>query len=206
MAAFGEGRREGIQSVIAAFSGGLPSKCSRREFPYSRKPFRVHSGLAMPFSDWALMFRRRSSAWVLSLNSTAQPWWLWGARLHGSFSYLSSPRCSIRPARRTWLHRPCGRTRCGTSASGDDNRGAVVDHQDTSAACSRHSVCARWVKRNQSRCKHCGRLRDADLQRGTIWFFISAGILIAAGVYFCNVSRSGPVSQPCTQSSRFFSL
>jgi putative OPT family oligopeptide transporter len=33
--------------------------------------------------------------------------------------------------------------------------------------------------------------KDADLQRRTIWFFISTGILIAAGVYFFNVSLLG---------------
>jgi putative OPT family oligopeptide transporter len=33
--------------------------------------------------------------------------------------------------------------------------------------------------------------RDADLSHGTIWFFIAAGILIAAGTYFYSVSPVG---------------
>jgi putative OPT family oligopeptide transporter len=35
-----------------------------------------------------------------------------------------------------------------------------------------------------------GQHQEPDLQRGTIWFFIVAGVLVAAGVYFFNV---GPV-------------
>ncbi len=192
MAAFGEGRREGIRSVIAAFIGGFAIKlCSSGiavlqetvsgAFRLGSSVFRLGSdvsaalvgvGFIIEFNGAVLVAAGGALAWLvfIPLLSALQP-------------SLDSPSVA---ASTLWANQV---RYIGVGGMTVGGLWSIIKIRRQLVAGIRSAVAGLSGSGEQSGTQGAGQ--DRDLKQGTIWFFIAAGILISSGVYFFNVGTLG---------------
>jgi len=192
MAAFGEGRREGIRNVVAAFFAGLGVKVFASgvavlqetvsgAFRLGNSVFRLGSdvsaalvgvGFIIEFNGAALVALGGALAWLffIPLFTALRP-----------VAGLPEAAASTMWADQVRYIGVGGMTIGGLWSIIQIRRQLVAGIRSALTGLSRadHPTAA------------AGQSRDMDLKRSTIWIFISAGILIAAGVYFFNVGYLG---------------
>ena len=192
MAAFGEGRREGIQSVVAAFFGGLAVKVLSSgisvfqetvsgAFRWGNAVFRLGSDVSAALVGVGFIIEFNGAALVAMGGALA---WLFFIPLFTALQH--SPGAPEVAASTMWANQVRYIGVGGMTVGGlwsivtirrqlaAGIRSALVGLSETKAAGTVHS-----------------QSHETDLRRGTIWFFIVAGIVVSAGVYFFNVSLVG---------------
>jgi putative OPT family oligopeptide transporter len=192
MAAFGEGRREGIRSVVAAFFGGLAVKVLSSgvavfqetvsgAFRLGNAAFRLGSdvsaalvgvGFIIEFNGAALVAIGGALAWVFFIP-------LFTALQHTA----GAPDLA---ASTMWANQV---RYIGVGGMTVGGLWSIIQIRRQLAAGIRSALVG--LSESRSAGKGDEPSPQMDLGRGTIWFFISAGMLIAAGVYFFNVSPVG---------------
>ncbi len=192
MAAFGEGRREGVRSIVAAFFGGLAVKTLSSgiavfqetvsgAFRAGNAVFKLGSdvsaalvgvGFIIEFNGAALVALGGALAWLffIPLAAVLQP-------VSGSPDAAASAIWS-------------GQVRyIGVGGMTIGGLWSIIQIRSQLMAGIRSAVSGlRHGDHPESGSRH---LQDMDLRQGTIWFFVIAGILISAGVYFFNVGVLG---------------
>jgi putative OPT family oligopeptide transporter len=191
MAAFGEGRREGIQSVVIAFFAGLAVKVLSSgisvlqetvsgSFRMGNAAFRLGSDVSAALVGVGFIIEFNGAVLVAFGGALA---WLFFIPLF------------------TVIHHIVGTPDAAASAMWEDQvryigvggmtvggLWSIIKIRRQLAAGIRSVLVG--LSETKTTLGTASGSSDVDLQRGTIWFFIFAGILIAAGVYFFNV---GPV-------------
>ncbi|MDM7998158.1 MAG: oligopeptide transporter, OPT family [Acidobacteriota bacterium] len=192
MAAFGEGRREGIRSVIAAFFGGFVIKlCSSGiavlqetvsgAFRLGGSVFRLGSdvsaalvgvGFIIEFNGAVLVAAGGALAWLffIPLFTALQP-------------SLDAPGVA---ASTMWANQV---RYIGVGGMTIGGLWSIIKIRKQLMAGIRSAVAGLSGSGKQTGAQDAAA--DRDLNQGTIWFYIAAGILIAAGVYFFNVGIPG---------------
>jgi putative OPT family oligopeptide transporter len=188
MAAFGEGRREGIRSVVAAFFGGFAVKlCSSGiavlqetvsgAFRLGNSVFRLGSdvsaalvgvGFIIEFNGAVLVAAGGALAWLvfIPLFTAMQP-------------SLDLPDTA---ASAMWANQV---RYIGVGGMAVGGLWSIIQIRRQLTAGIRSALVG--LSGSDSHSGMPNRPQDMDLKQGTTWFFISSGILIAAGVYFFNV-------------------
>lgn len=192
MAAFGEGRREGIQSVIAAFVGGFAVKVLSSgisvfqetvsgAFRLGNAVFRLGSdvsaalvgvGFIIEFNGAALVALGGALAWLIFIP-------FFSAIQHAA----GAPDAA---ASTIWANQV---RYIGVGGMTVGGLWSIIKIRRQLSAGIRSALVGLSGTRTGE--KASNQPHDADLKHGTIWFFIVLGILIAAGVYFYNVSPFG---------------
>lgn len=192
MAAFGEGRREGIGSVIAAFFGGFAVKiCSSGisvlqetvsgAFRLGNSAFRLGSDVSAALVGVGFIIEFNGAVLVAAGGALA---WLFFIPL---FTALHpSPDSPGAAASAIWINQV---RYIGVGGMAVGGLWSIIQIRRQLAAGIR-SVFA-GLGGPEAPSTMPGRTQDTDLKQGTIWFYIAAGILIAAGVYYLNVGPLG---------------
>ena len=192
MAAFGEGRREGIQSVIAAFFGGLAIKVLSSglsvfqetvsgAFRLGNAVFRLGSDVSAALVGVGFIIEFNGAALVALGGALA---WLFFIPLFTALQHTAGTPDVAASA--MWANQV---RYIGVGGMTIGGLWSIIKIRRQLAAGIRSALVG--LSETRAAASTAGDSHDVDLQRGTIWFFISAGILIAAGVYFCNVSPLG---------------
>jgi putative OPT family oligopeptide transporter len=191
MAAFGEGRREGVRSVIAAFLGGFAVKVLSSgvsvfqetvsgAFRLGNAVFRLGSdvsaalvgvGFIIEFNGAALVALGGALAWLIFIP-------LFTALQHTA----GAPDAA---ASTVWANQV---RYIGVGGMTVGGLWSIIKIRRQLAAGIRSAMVGLSGRKVEK--GNADQFRDEDLKHGTIWFFIIAGVLIAAGVYFFNI---GPV-------------
>jgi putative OPT family oligopeptide transporter len=188
MAAFGEGRREGIRSVVIAFLGGMGVKVFSSgiavlqetvsgAFRLGNSVFRLGSDISAALVGVGFIIEFNGAALVALGGALA---WLFFIPLFTALHpFTGEPGAE---ASRIWANQVRyigvgGMTVGGLWSIIQIRRQLIAGVRSALVGLSGVSDRSDTPDSNQ----------DRDLGRGTIWFFIVAGILISAGVYFFNV-------------------
>jgi putative OPT family oligopeptide transporter len=192
MAAFGEGRREGIQSVIIAFFGGFAVKVFSSgisvlqetvsgSFRLGNAVFRLGSDVSAALVGVGFIIEFNGAALVALGGALA---WLFFIPLFTALQHTAgTPDVA---ASTMWANQV---RYIGVGGMTIGGLWSIIKIRRQLAAGIRSALAG--LSESRAAAGASGASHDADLQRGTIWFFIAAGILIAAGVYFFNVSPVG---------------
>jgi putative OPT family oligopeptide transporter len=192
MAAFGEGRREGIQSVVAAFLGGMAVKVFSSgisilqetvsgAFRLGNSVFRLGSDVSAALVGVGFIIEFNGAALVAIGGALA---WLLFIPLFTALQHV--PGAPDAAASTMWA----GQVRyIGVGGMTIGGLWSIVKIRRQLAAGIRSALVG--LSESRSAKNIASRTTDRDLQRGTVWFFIMAGIVIATGVYFYNVSPVG---------------
>ncbi|MBN1569098.1 MAG: oligopeptide transporter, OPT family [Acidobacteria bacterium] len=192
MAAFGEGRREGIGSVIAAFFGGFAVKaCSSGiavlqetisgAFRLGNSVFRLGSDVSAALVGVGFIIEFNGAVLVAAGGALA---WLFFIPL---FTALHpSPDLPEAAASAMWANQV---RYIGVGGMAVGGLWSIIQIRQQLIAGIR-SVFAGLSGSEAAPGMH-ERTQDRDLKQGTIWLYIAAGILIAAGVYYFNVGFLG---------------
>jgi putative OPT family oligopeptide transporter len=192
MAAFGEGRREGVQSVIAAFFGGLAIKVLSSglsvfqetvsgAFRLGNAVFRLGSDVSAALVGVGFIIEFNGAALVALGGALA---WLFFIPLFTALQHTAGTPDVAASA--MWANQV---RYIGVGGMTIGGLWSIIKIRRQLAAGIRSAFVG--LSETRAAASTAGDSHDVDLQRGTIWFFISAGILIAAGVYFCNLSPLG---------------
>jgi len=192
MAAFGEGRREGIQSVVAAFFGGLAVKVLSSgisvfqetvsgAFRLGNAAFRLGSDVSAALVGVGFIIEFNGAALVAIGGALA---WLFFIPLFTALQHV--PGTPDAAASAMWADQVRFIGVGGMTVGGV---WSIIKIRRQLAAGIRSALVG--LSETRAAASTSNQIHDMDLQRGTIWFFISAGILISAGVYFFNVSALG---------------
>ena len=192
MAAFGEGRREGIRSVVAAFLGGLAIKlCSSGvavlqetvsgAFRLGNSAFRLGSDVSAALVGVGFIIEFNGAVLVAAGGALA---WLVFIPL---FTALHpSPELADAAASTMWANQV---RYIGVGGMTIGGLWSIVKIRRQLVAGIRSALVG--LSGSDSQPGASDQPQDVDLKQGTTWFFISAGILIAAAVYFFNVGPLG---------------
>ncbi|HTY60792.1 MAG TPA: oligopeptide transporter, OPT family [Acidobacteriota bacterium] len=192
MAAFGEGRREGIRSVIAAFCGGFAVKVFSSgvavlqetvsgAFRWGNAAFRLGSdvsaalvgvGFIIEFNGAVLVALGGALAWVLLIP-------LFTA-LHPAAGAPDAVASAV------WANQV---RYIGVGGMAVGGLWSIIQIRRQLAA-GIHSALAGFKGADHS-AQSSREPQNFDLRQGTIWIFIAVGILISAAVYFFNVGPLG---------------
>jgi putative OPT family oligopeptide transporter len=192
MAAFGEGRGEGIRNVVAAFIGGLAVKIFSSgvavlqetvsgAFRLGNSVFRLGSDVSAALVGVGFIIEFNGAALVAIGGALA---WLFFIPLFTALrpaAGLPEVAASTMWANQVRYIGVGGMTIGGLWSIIQIRRQLVVGIRSALAGISGAKNPAGVSSQPQ----------DRDLKQGTIWAFILAGILIASGVYFFNVSILG---------------
>lgn len=192
MAAFGEGRREGITSVVAAFLGGLAVKvCSSGvaifqetvsgAFRIGNSVFRLGSDVSAALVGVGFIIEFNGAALVAMGGALA---WLFFIPLFTALRHAAGP--AEIAASTVWLDQV---RYIGVGGMTVGGLWSVFQIRRQLAAGIKSAL--EGLSKSAGSESIFGGSNDADLKQGTIWIFISAGILVAAGVYFFNVHPLG---------------
>jgi putative OPT family oligopeptide transporter len=192
MAAFGEGRRDGVQSVIAAFFGGLAIKVLSSgvsvfqetvsgAFRLGNAVFRLGSDVSAALVGVGFIIEFNGAALVALGGALA---WLFFIPLFTALQHTAGAPDVAASA--MWANQV---RYIGVGGMTIGGLWSIIKIRRQLAAGIRSALVG--LSETRAVASSSGDSHDVDLQRGTIWFFISAGILISAGVYFCNVSPLG---------------
>ncbi len=190
MAAFGEGRREGIQSVVAAFFGGLAVKVLSSgisvfqetvsgAFRLGNAAFRLGSDVSAALVGVGFIIEFNGAALVAIGGALA--WLIFIPVLTALHHVTGAPDAA---ASAMWLDKV---RYIGVGGMTVGGVWSIIKIRRQLAA----GIKSALVGLSETKAAVSEQRHDIDLQRGTIWFFISAGVLISAGVYFSNVSPLG---------------
>jgi putative OPT family oligopeptide transporter len=191
MAAFGEGRREGIRSVVAAFLGGFAVKALSSgvsvfqetvsgAFRLGNAVFRLGSDVSAALVGVGFIIEFNGAALVALGGALA---WLVFIPLFTALQHVTGAPDAA--ASTIWANQV---RYIGVGGMTVGGLWSIIKIRQQLAAGIRSAIVGlsgRKVEKGNS-----DRAHDEDLKHGTIWFFIIVGILIAAGVYFFNI---GPV-------------
>jgi len=190
MAAFGEGRRERIQSVVAAFFGGFAVKVLSSgisvlqetvsgAFRFGSSVFRLGSDVSAALVGVGFIIEFNGAALVAMGGALA---WLFFIPLFTALQH--TPGTPEAAASAMWANQV---RYIGVGGMTVGGLWSIIKIRGQLAAGIKSALAGLSEKRRDITVER----HDRDLQRGTIWFFIAAGILVAAGVYFFNVSPFG---------------
>ena len=192
MAAFGEGRREGIRSVVAAFFGGLAVKVFSSgiavfqetvsgAFRLGNSAFRLGSDVSAALVGVGFIIEFNGAGLVAMGGALA---WLFFIPLFTALQ--STPGSADAVASALWA----GQVRyIGVGGMTVGGLWSIIQIRRQLVAGIRSALAG--LKRTADSVVPSVNLQDVDLARGTIWIFIVAGVLIAAGVYFFNIGFLG---------------
>ncbi len=192
MAAFGEGRREGIRSVVLAFCGGFAVKlCSSGvavmqetvsgAFRWGNAAFRLGSDVSAALVGVGFIIEFNGAVLVALGGALA---WFFFIPLFTAFQPSVGAPDAVAAAMWASKVRYIG---VGGMAIGGLWSIIQIRRQLTAGI---QSVLA-GLKGNHHAAQTSREPQNFDLQQGTTWFFIAAGILISAAVYFYNVGPLG---------------
>jgi putative OPT family oligopeptide transporter len=193
MAAFGEGRREGIQSIVGAFLGGFAVKVLSSgvsvfqetvsgAFRLGDAVFRLGSdvsaalvgvGFIIEFNGAALVAFGGALAWVVFIPIVAV------------LQNVTGAPDSV--ASRIWADQV---RYIGVGGMTVGGLWSIVQIRRQLAAGIRSALVGLRGSKDKEE-NPAAQSLDTDLAHGTIWFFIVLGVLIAAGIYYYNVSPVG---------------
>jgi putative OPT family oligopeptide transporter len=190
MAAFGEGRREGIQNVVLAFIAGFGVKVLSSgisvfqetvsgAFRLGNAAFRLGSDVSAALVGVGFIIEFNGAVLVALGGALA---WLVFIPLFTALQHVAGTPDAA--ASTMWADKV---RYIGVGGMTIGGLWSIIKIRRQLAAGIRSAL----VGLSETRMKDAGSSGETDLQRGTIWFFILAGILIAAGVYFFNVSPVG---------------
>ena len=191
MAAFGEGRREGIRSVVIAFCAGLAVKVlssgisalqetASGAFRLGNAAFRLGSDVSAALVGVGFIIEFNGAVLVAIGGALA---WLFFIPLFTALHHVAGAPDAAASA--MWADQV---RYIGVGGMTVGGLWSIIKIRRQLAAGIRSALVG------LSETKTAGDApvpSDVDLRRGTIWFFIVAGVLIAAGVYFFNVSPVG---------------
>jgi putative OPT family oligopeptide transporter len=192
MAAFGEGRREGIQSVVGAFLGGFAVKVLSSgvsvfqetvsgAFRLGEAAFRLGSdvsaalvgvGFIIEFNGAALVALGGALAWVGFIPVVAA--------LQHTAGAPDTAASTIWADQVRYI---------GVGGMAVGGLWSIIQIRRQLAAGIRAALAG--LGGNQEKESPSVRSLDMDLAHGTIWLFIVIGVLIAAGIYYYNLSPVG---------------
>jgi len=192
MAAFGEGRREGIRSVVAAFFGGFAVKLFSSgiavlqetvsgAFRLGNAAFRLGSdvsaalvgvGFIIEFNGAVLVAVGGALAWVVFI-----PFFTMLHPMAGSPDDVAS---------KMWADHV---RYIGVGGMTVGGLWSIIQIRRQLAAGIRSALAG--LSGAGKPTGGSGQTEDVDMRQGTTWIFIVAAILIAAGVYFFNVGPIG---------------
>jgi len=192
MAAFGEGRREGIRSVVAAFFGGFAVKVLSSgisvlqetvsgAFRLGSSVFRLGSDVSAALVGVGFIIEFNGAALVALGGALA---WLFFIPLFTALQHTAgAPEAA---ASTMWADQV---RYIGVGGMTVGGVWSIIKIRGQLAAGIKSALAGLSEKRAEK--DITVERHDRDLQRGTIWFFITAGILVAAGVYFFNIRPLG---------------
>jgi putative OPT family oligopeptide transporter len=192
MAAFGEGRRESIRSVAAAFLGGFAVKVFSSgiavlqetvsgAFRLGHSAFRLGSDVSAALVGVGFIIEFNGAALVAMGGALA---WLVFIPLFTALQSATGPADAAASA--IWA----GQVRyIGVGGMAVGGLWSVIRIRRQLAAGIRSALAG--LRRSTDSAASSVNPPDADLGRGTIRAFISAGIVTAAGVYFFNIGLRG---------------
>jgi putative OPT family oligopeptide transporter len=190
MAAFGEGRREGIRSVVIAFLGGMGVKVFSSgiavlqetvsvAFRLGNSVFRLGSDISAALVGVGFIIEFNGAALVALGGALA---WLFFIPLFAALHpFTGEPGAE---ASRIWADKV---RYIGVGGMIVGGLWSIIQIRRQLIAGVRSALVGLSGGSDRSDPPTSNQDRDRDLGRGTIWFFIVAGILISAGVYFFNV-------------------
>jgi len=192
MAAFGEGRREGIRSVVAAFLGGIAVKVFSSgisvfqetvsgAFRLGSSVFRLGSDVSAALVGVGFIIEFNGAALVAIGGALA---WLFFIPLFTALQHVNGAPGAAASA--MWANQV---RYIGVGGMTVGGLWSIVKIRRQLAAGIRSALAGISEKRDAFSPE--GDRQDRDLRPGTTWFFIAAGILMAAGIYFFNVSPFG---------------
>jgi len=192
MAAFGEGRREGIKSVVAAFFGGLAVKILSSgisvfqetvsgAFRLGSAAFRIGSDVSAALVGVGFIIEFNGAALVAIGGALA---WLFFIPLCTALQHSAgAPDIA---ASTMWANQV---RYIGVGGMTIGGLWSIIKiRRQLSAGISSALV---GLRGRQAGAQAHEQSKDEDLRHGTIWFFIVAGILVSAGVYFFSVGPLG---------------
>ncbi len=190
MAAFGEGRREGIRSVIGAFLGGFAVKVLSSgvsvfqetvsgAFRLGNAVFRLGSDVSAALVGVGFIIEFNGAALVALGGALA---WLVFIPLFSALQHTTGAPDAAASA--IWANQV---RYIGVGGMTVGGLWSIIKIRKQLAAGIRSAL----VGLRGTRAEENTSEQSQDLAHGTIWFFIVTGILIAAGVYFFNVSPLG---------------
>ena len=192
MAAFGEGRREGIRSVVMAFFGGFAVKVLSSgisvfqetvsgAFRLGSAVFRLGSDVSAALVGVGFIIEFDGAALVALGGALA---WLFFIPLFTALQHVTGAPDVAASA--MWANQV---RYIGVGGMTIGGVWSIIKIRSQLAAGIRSVLVG--LSETKTTGGAAGESQEVDLKRGTIWFFIVAGILISAGVYFYNVSPLG---------------
>jgi putative OPT family oligopeptide transporter len=192
MAAFGEGRREGIRSVVLAFCGGFAVKlCSSGvavlqetvsgAFRLGNAAFRLGSDVSAALVGVGFIIEFNGAVLVALGGALA---WFFFIPLFTAFQpSLGAPDAA---AAAMWASKV---RYIGVGGMAVGGLWSIIQIRRQLTAGIQSALAG--LKGTHHAAQTSREPQNFDLQQGTTWFFIAAGILISAAVYFYNVGPLG---------------
>jgi putative OPT family oligopeptide transporter len=192
MAAFSEGRRESIRSVIAAFLGGFAVKVFSSgvavlqetvsgAFRLGNAAFRLGSDVSAALVGVGFIIEFNGSVLVAVGGALA---WLVFIPLFTALHPAAGAPGDV--AQTMWTDQV---RYIGVGGMTVGGLWSIIQIRSQLTAGIRSALAG--LKGTGDPAGTSVHAQDADLRQGTIWFFICAGILMAAAVYFFNVGAIG---------------
>lgn len=192
MAAFGEGRREGVLGIVAAFFGGMAVKLFSTgvavlqetvsaSFRLGASAFKLGSDVSAALVGVGFIIEFNGAVLVALGGALA---WLFFIPL---FTALQNTAGAAEAAASTLWAAQVRYIGVGGMTVG--GLWSIIQIRRQLAAGIRSALTGLKAAREaESSAIHA---RGEDLKQGTIWFFILSGIAMAAGVYYGNVGLRG---------------
>ena len=192
MAAFGEGRREGIQSIVTAFFAGFAVKVLSSgisvlqetvsgAFRLGNAAFRLGSDVSAALVGVGFIIEFNGAVLVATGGALA---WLFFIPLFTALHHVAGAPDAA--ASTMWADQV---RYIGVGGMTVGGLWSIIQIRRQLAAGIKSALVG--LSETKTAGTASGSSLDRDLKHGTTWFFILAGILIAAGVYFFNVSPVG---------------
>jgi putative OPT family oligopeptide transporter len=192
MAAFGEGRREGIRSVVAAFCGGFAVKLlssgvavlqetTSGAFRLGNAAFRLGSDVSAALVGVGFIIEFNGAVLVALGGALA---WLFFIPIFTALHPAAGAPDAIASAMWSSKVRYIG---VGGMAIG--GLWSIVQIRKQLSAGIQSALAG--LKATDHSARISSESRNFDLRQGTTWFLIAAGIIISAAVYFFNVGPLG---------------
>jgi len=192
MAAFGEGRREGIRSVVLAFCGGFAVKlCSSGvavlqetvsgAFRLGNAAFRLGSDVSAALVGVGFIIEFNGAVLVALGGALA---WFFFIPLFTAFQpSMGAPDAA---AAAMWASKV---RYIGVGGMAVGGLWSIIQIRRQLTAGIQSALAG--LKGTHHSARTSREPQNFDLQQGTTWFLIAAGILISAAVYFYNVGPLG---------------
>lgn len=192
MAAFGEGRREGVMGVVISFFAGLAIKIFSSgitllketvsgSFWLGNSAFKLGSDVSAALVGVGFIIEFNGAALVALGGALA---WLFFIPLFTALAPSGGPAAEA--AQTVWFERV---RYIGVGGMAVGGLWSILQIRQQLLAGIRSAVAGLSGSSAQGDIPH--NSQDVDLGQGTIWALIISGVVLAAGVYFFNVSLLG---------------